>query len=459
MKQLRPYESPTLQPLTITALGKHQAFGVSVSSVFDEPLGIKPLLEEFGSPLFVVSEKVLRAQYRWFRDTFTASGADTCIAYSYKTNYLPAVCAALHQEGAWAEVVSGMEYELARELGVSGAQIVFNGPYKQPHELQRAVAEGAQINIDGFDELKAVSEVADSLGKPALVGVRFNFRHGESTWTKFGFNVENGDCQKALAQIARSKHLQLQGFHNHSGTFQVDPRIYGRAAAVMVQLAKRARDLGMKPRIADFGGGFPSSNQLKPHFDAPGGSIMHGNRLAPYAEIILNKICQAKELFGGRPQVTLEPGRAIVDEAVQLIATVVATKDIPGQGAAVVIDAGVNILPTAYWYDHEVDVAPDTRSLRSGMLQPVNIYGPMCMQIDVIRERVMLPPLWIGAPLVFTNVGAYCLTQSMQFIQPRPAVVMLTAHGTELIRRRETRADIFALDRVPKALRLRNHAV
>ena len=52
-----------------------------------------------------------------------------------------------------------------------------------------------------------------------------------------------------------------------------------------------------------------------------------------------------------------------------------------------------------------------------------------------------------------SNVGAYCLTQSMQFIQPRPAVVLLGKNGAEVIRRRETREDIFALDSVPKHLK------
>lgn len=452
------YESPVLRPLAITSVGKHDILEVSAVSSVDEPCDYKELLTEYGSPLFAVFERRLRAQFRSMRDTFTANGVDTTISYSYKTNYLPALCDVLHQEGAWAEVVSGMEYKLARALGVEPEQIIFNGPFKSQEELSVAIAEGALVNIDGFDELSAIRKVARAVGRTARIGIRFNFRHGANPWTKFGFNVENGDAKRALEIIAGDRRLRFEALHNHSGTFQVDPKVYGRAAAVMVELAREARALGLKPTIADFGGGYPSGNRLKQHFDVPGGSGPRANGLAPFAELILNRICAAREAFGGRPMVVLEPGRALVDEAVQLLCTVVATKEIPGQGPAVIIDAGVNILPTAYWYDHEVDVAPSREDERAGMFRPVNIYGPLCMQIDVVRERASLPPLSVGSPLIITNVGAYCLTQSMQFIQPRPAVVLLGPNGPEVIRRRETWRDIFALDSVPKRLRLQKHA-
>ena len=166
---------------------------------------------------------------------------------------------------------------------------------------------------------------------------------------------------------------------------------------------------------------------------------------------------KARELFGGTPTLILEPGRAIVDSAVQLLCTIIATKDIPDGGKAVVADGGVNLVPTAYWYDHKISpVQPkgaDTKGEDHGKLETVNVFGPLCMQIDVLRENVMLPPLEIGDPLVIGNVGAYCHTQSMQFIQARPATVMLGPDGPEVIRRCETAADIFALDHVPKRLR------
>lgn len=174
--------------------------------------------------------------------------------------------------------------------------------------------------------------------------------------------------------------------------------------------------------------------------------------LFPFSEAVCGPVSRAADLFDGPPVVVLEPGRALVDSAMQLACTVVAKKDIPGQGPAVIVDAGVNLVPTAYWYDHWVEAGSGTAD-DDGDSRRVNIYGPLCMQIDVLRERVPLPPMDLGDPLVINNVGAYCLTQSMQFIQPRPAVVLVGEGGEDVIRRRETWRDIFALDSVPARLR------
>ena len=243
--------------------------------------------------------------------------------------------------------------------------------------------------------------------------------------------------------------------HNHSGTFQVDPGVYSRAAQVLIAVARAARTLGLEPRIADFGGGYPSSNRLKPAFDIVGGSSAGGQYMAPFAEAIVSPLGKARKAFGERPTMMLEPGRALVDTAFRLACTVVARKSIPGRGDAVIVDAGVNLLPTAYWYDHGINAAPGKDLWTTKGAKPVAVFGPLCMQVDVLRERVVLPSLDLGSPLMISNVGAYCITQSMQFIQPRPAVVLVGPHGVEQIRRRETRSDIFGMDRVPARLKIR----
>ena len=449
----KPYSPPRLESHEVTVIGKHQTFDITASNEFEEPHDLKALIAEFGSPLFILSEQTLRGQFRSFRDAFTAPGMDTRIAYSYKTNYLPAVCAVLHDEGALAEVVSGMEYDLAHTLGVPGEDIVFNGPFKRPDELRTAITDGALVNIDSFDDLKSISEIASGLGRKARVGMRVNFQFGKEPWTKFGFNVENGDSQRALKIIAGDGNLEFEALHNHSGTFHVDPNVYDQAASVMIEEVKRARKLGLQVKVLDFGGGYRSENKLKPMFDDPNGNALKGTFLTRVAEAILNKVTKAKDLFEERPVIMLEPGRAVVDSCMQLISTVVATKELSTKRPAVVIDAGVNILPTAYWYDYDLEQPSEPNISPSGKIRPTTVFGPLCMQIDVIRDNMLLPPLNTGATLSIANVGAYCLSQSMQFIQPRPAVVMLAKDGPHLIRRAETLRDIFALDHVPEHIR------
>ena len=216
----KQYAPPSLEPLTISAVTKQHTSEVLVAADLAGSIDVQSLLREYGSPLFVISEDILRKLYRNFYASFSGPGVDTRIAYSYKTNYLPAVCAIMHEEGAWAEVVSGMEYSLARSLGVPGNSIIFNGPHKTREELNLALAEGAVVTVDGFDDLARVEEVANSLPQASRIGIRINFKHGPIPWTKFGFSYDSGEAVRALEQIAKNPKLRLDLLHNHSGTFQ-----------------------------------------------------------------------------------------------------------------------------------------------------------------------------------------------------------------------------------------------
>ena len=410
-------------------------------------------MAKYGSPLYLVSEEKLRQDFKNFKRSFSDEEINTRVAYSIKTNYLPAICCILLQEGAYAEVVSGMEYELARSLGVSGKDIVFNGPHKTEPELHKALSEGALVNVDNFDELALIEKIAQQLAKPARIAIRVNFQYGQSPWTKFGFNNDNGESLRALQQIAKNDHLQFEGFHSHVGTFVLVHDIYANAIDKLIQLAEQARELGLKPVSIDIGGGFPSGNILKPEFDLPGGSTRNDqDYLLPYAEHICGQLRKHKALFGGKPTLILEPGRAVVDGAVQLLCTVIAKKEIANSGKAIIVDAGVNLVPTVCYYNHNINMQAQGETQHDGLLKPVDIFGPLCMQSDRLREQVLMPPLEVGDHLSISNVGAYCHTQSVQFIQPRPATVLLGDNGAELIRRAETMRDIFALDHLPVRL-------
>ena len=114
------------------------------------------------------------------------------------------------------------------------------------------------------------------------------------------------------------------------------------------------------------------------------------------------------------------------------------------------MDAGVNLLFTSSWYNHTVIPAQEGR----GAAEPTVLYGPLCMNIDVIRESVPLPPMSVGDRIVIKNVGAYNVTQWMQFIMLRPAIVMVGTDGrVARIRRAETVSDIASLEGVPDWLR------
>src|ERR1700744_2784225 len=166
MQKLK-YERPYIKKLNAGAMNK---FATSsqlkpVSAIDGVP--VKKLIAEYGSPLFILSEKRIRHNYRAALRAFNTRYPKVQFAWSYKTNYLNTVCRIFHQEGSWAEVVSGFEYQKALKNGVAGNHIIFNGPGKKREELLAAIENKALIHIDHFDELYMLMELAaTSTAKP-----------------------------------------------------------------------------------------------------------------------------------------------------------------------------------------------------------------------------------------------------------------------------------------------------
>jgi diaminopimelate decarboxylase len=145
----------------------------------------------------------------------------------------------------------------------------------------------------------------------------------------------------------------------------------------------------------------------------------------------------------------MESGRLIIDDAEVLIASVVSTRRLSYGKPAVVLDAGVNLLFTAFWYHHRVQ---PTRALE-GLAEDTVLYGPLCMNIDVVRQSIMIPPLQVGDQLVISPVGAYNNTQWLQFIEYRPNIVIVHEDGqVSIIRQAEDLAFMNQLELLPEHL-------
>jgi len=414
------YEKPVITKLETGFMNKFGSSPLYARKIRKDIDGvpIDELIENFGSPLFVISEKKLREKYREAYNAFSSRYPNVQFGWSYKTNYLQAVCSVLHQEGAIAEVVSAFEYEKARKLGIDGKDIIFNGPHKPFNILEKAAIEGAKIHIDHFDEILDLEKVADKIGKNVKVAIRLNMDTGiHPQWSRFGFNLESGQALDAVKRIASGGKLILNGLHCHIGTYILEPEAYAREVEKMIKFAYEIEDnFGFKIEYIDIGGGFPSKSKLK-------GTYLPPDVIVPSVDEFAEKITEAlyKNLRPNDfPTLVLESGRAIIDEAEYLITTVFASKRLPDGKKSYIVDAGVNLLYTAFWYNFEIFL--DKRY--EGLNEPSIINGPLCMNIDVISE-LMLPPLERGSVLAIYPVGAYNITQSMQFIRYKPRVVLI----------------------------------
>ena len=431
--------------------GVMNKFGVTYNKGHREDIEGIPVgrfTDEFGSPVFVLSERVIRERYRNIYSYFSSKYPKAKMSWSYKTNYLGAVCSILHQEGETAEVVSDFEYEKARSLGVPGNRIIYNGPYKPLESLVTAFTDGAMVNLDNFDEIIKAEEAAKKVGKKVPVGIRVNMDTGiYPQWSRFGLNIENNSAFNAVKRIFHSEHLHLEGIHCHIGTFMMDPNAYKEAVKKIVQLMRKIeKEFEITISYLDFGGGFPSNNKLKGTYLPPEVAIQPvENFIDAVADTLLDELAPDEY-----PDVYLETGRAIVDEAGWLIATVDAVKRLPDGTKSYIIDAGVNLLYTSTWYNYKVEI---DRELH-GAYENSILYGPLCMNIDVVVENTFLPPMPKGTRIILSPMGAYNVTQWMQFIRYRPAVVMIMEDGKlEQIRRPETLEDVTGPEFVPEKLK------
>ena len=442
------YERPHITKLEAGMPGKSGIRTEQAPTTHIDGMAVKELVTKYGSPLFVLSENTIRSTYRKAFKAFSTRYPKVQFAWSYKTNYLAAVCNIFHQEGAWAEVVSGYEYDKALASGVDPGKIIFNGPGKSREELIMATEKGSLIHIDHLDELYLLIEVAETTAQKPRVAIRVNMDTGiYPMWDRFGFNYENGQAWDALNKIMHSGKLELMGLHTHIGTFIMTANAYAIAATKLADLARSLQQkFNHHLKYIDIGGGFASKNTLK-------GSYLPGSDTNPsfdeYAEAISSALINSHFSPGELPLLILETGRALVDEAGFIISSVIANKRLSSGRRATIIDAGVNLLFTAFWYQHMVTVAQGVSQHR----EDTTLYGPLCMNIDCVRESVNLPMLNINDQVVIHHTGAYNVTQWMQFITLRPNVVLIGENGNaHVIREHETMESVTGSERIPEHL-------
>jgi diaminopimelate decarboxylase len=227
----------------------------------------------------------------------------------------------------------------------------------------------------------------------------------------------------------------------------LSPNAYAIAANKMADLALGLKlKFNKKIEYIDMGGGFCSKNTLK-------GSYLQGSdyipEMAEYAEAICSTLLNAGFQSDDLPYLYIESGRALIDDAGFICGSVIANKRLSDGRKATIMDFGVNLMFTAFWYDHKITPAQEF----GYHTEETVLYGPLCMNIDVVRESITLPPLNAGDQVVVHYVGAYCLTQSMQFISLRPNVVLIDMEdNVHVIKQNELLTDLESGEKMPKHL-------
>lgn len=399
---------------------------------------ITALLRRFGSPLFVVSRQAMVKTYKNLSTGLRQLYPNSLVAYSIKTNSVPGICLLLKSQGVLAEVVSSYEYWLAKKLGFENREIIFNGPNKGRKALESSILSGAKVHVDNADELNWLLSFANGRNKKTNIGIRVN-PFGENR-SRFGFCIRSGEAEAAIRQISEHPSVQLSGIHFHIGSNVFPPDLYREATETACRFILKFKDL-LLPNLhyLDVGGGFP----------VPGSGAFDDADKTYTIEDYLNCIIEPIKRFRiDQLQLIVEPGRYLVDEPIILLATVISNRT-RNNVNNVTVNASLSILPLAQTRRQRVAVIRNipihSSSIKTAPRQ-TTIYGSSCVEIDWLAKEV-IPSISVGDCIVFFNAGAYNISQSTQFISPRPTVIMINNRTIRVLRTRERFEDLIRLDR------------
>ncbi|MDW7674290.1 MAG: diaminopimelate decarboxylase [Bacillota bacterium] len=411
------------------------------------------LVKRYGSPLYVVDEKLFRDTCRQYYQAFVEKH-DGKVLYASKAFLTTAICKIIDQEGLGLDVVSGGEIFTAKAAGFPMERAYFHGNNKTEAELMMAIdAKVGRIVVDNFYEMELLNRIAAENKVVAQVLLRITpgveahtheyIKTGQID-SKFGFTLPNGQALEAVKKVLTYENLSFLGLHCHIGSQIFELKSYQHAASIMMEFVKQIFDeTAKKVEELNLGGGF---GIYYTDADEPA-------NIAEYADLVVGTVREKANHLGLTiPMVIVEPGRSIAGPAGSTLYTVGSVKEIPGIRKYVAIDGGMtdNIRPALYKAKYEAMLA--NRALDKER-ELVSITGKCCESGDMLIWDIQLPPVKAGDILAVACTGAYGYSMANNYNRLlKPGAVLVYKGESSLILQRETYTDLIRNDVIPERL-------
>ena len=393
---------------------------------------VHELLSEFGSPLYVYDEEILRKRCQEMKSLLTYPRFR--VNYSAKANTNVELLKIVRSEGLDVDGMSPGEMYLEMKAGFPSDRITFVGNNVPRNELQFAVDHGILVSVDSLSQLKLLGEINRGGSVCLRINPGIGAGHHDKVITggkkaKFGIAVED----LPLAQeIAARCEMTISGLNQHIGSLFLEPDAYVAAAAAILELA------AMIPSVetVDLGGGFgiPYRHGVEARLDLAA--------LGAQLDTLINDWATSH-----RPiSIRTEPGRYVVAECGALLGTVTAVKE-NYNTFFVGTDIGFNTLVRPVMYDsyHEISVVPRAERPYEEYSKPVYVVGQICESGDILAHDRVIPCCHEGDALIVHDAGAYGFAMASTYnSRPLPAEVLVEKGGTiRLIRKAQTLQDLW----------------
>ncbi|NRF89647.1 diaminopimelate decarboxylase [Paenibacillus frigoriresistens] len=413
------------------------------------------LVAEYGTPLYVFDEALVRGRCREFVEAFKASGLKFQVAYASKAFCVMAMCRIVDEEGMSLDVVSDGELYTALQAGFPADRIHFHGNNKTIDELEMAIdAKIGCFVVDNFIELQMLDAIAGEKRQKVKILLRITpgveahtheYISTGQTDSKFGFDMGNGSAFRAVQEASQLRNVELLGVHSHIGSQIFEVEGFRMAAEKVAGFAVQVRkEIGVTFKVINLGGGF---------------GIRYVNEDSPlpvavYVKAITDAI---KDNFGSNdfpmPEIWVEPGRSIVGDAGTTLYTVGTTKDIPGVRKYVAVDGGMTDNPRPALYDAVYEAMLANRATEQPS-EVVSIAGKCCESGDMLIWDLNLPKVNSGDVLAVSCTGAYNYAMASNYNRiRRPGVVFVKDGQSDLVVKRETFENIVGNDIIPARMK------
>lgn len=397
------------------------------------------LADRFGTPLYVMHEGRIRANFRRLRDAFVARYPRTRILYAVKANPNLAVLRILREEGSWADVSGPGEIVIARAAGFRPSEILCTPSFPSGEEVAFAVRAGVTLNLDDVDRIPRAKS------RRAAISLRVNPGFGRGGYRgivtggkRAKFGIPEREILRAYRRAVRMGYRHF-GLHAMTGSHVLDEGHFPQVADALTCVAGRvSRDLGIRFDFIDLGGGLGI-----PYL--PAESPLDIRRVAERTVNAFERGCDREQL--GRPELRLEPGRYLVGDAGVLLARVTGIRH--GLETFVGLDAGMSTLmrPALYGAYHEMIPVARPRRRVAGK---VTLCGPICENSDVLARDRPFPRVRVGEVLAILNAGAYGYAMASNYNgRPRPPEILVRGRTAVLVREGETYHDLLLGQRLP----------
>ncbi|WPC44423.1 diaminopimelate decarboxylase [Clostridium sp. JS66] len=406
------------------------------------------LAKEFGTPLYVVDEDLVRSTCREFKNNFEIEGIESEVIYASKAFLNLAIAKVICEEGLSLDVVSGGELYTALKANFPVSRIYMHGNNKTEGELSMAIEAGiGRIVVDNRNELEVIEYLCKSLNKKVDVLLRVNpgieahtheYIQTSKNDSKFGESIFDEDMCKIINRFQNSESVNFKGFHCHIGSQIFEEKSFYSEVSDMIKFLEKIKNqCGFSTEELNLGGGFGV-------YYSEGDKPVNLNSCLKNMLSILKEESQKSGL--NIKKVMIEPGRSIIANAGTTLYNVGGTKKTYGGKQYVFIDGGMADNPRTALYDakYEAVVANKVNSENSEIY---TIAGKCCESGDIIIKEIQLPEVERGDIMAVLTTGAYNYSMSSNYNRiPKPAVVFVKEGEAKIAVKRETYEDIIRND-------------